>query len=142
MKVSNFKNMKKAVVEAIETSDNNNPIWYARYLWITLTKRQAKEIVEILRKEVADMNETVFDMWVRSCQNAGIDLVQLEHFENLHMYEMIARINGGKESGWHDSRNVMFAVWEGVDRWQVFRDYRVALGHYEHLKKEAEGVTI
>lgn len=38
----------KAFKEAISTCDEDAPVWYAGYLWLDLTKRQGREVIEIL----------------------------------------------------------------------------------------------
>lgn len=34
--------------EVISTARNNDPIWWAGYLWINLTEKQSNEVIEIL----------------------------------------------------------------------------------------------
>ena len=47
MKNEEYKRFKETVKEA----DEKNPIWWAGFLWINLTKRQARDIIEILKEQ-------------------------------------------------------------------------------------------
>lgn len=44
MKRADFGKFK----EVISTARNNDPIWWAGYLWINLTEKQSNEVIEIL----------------------------------------------------------------------------------------------
>jgi len=39
----------KVFKDTVATADEKHFIWWAGYLWIDLTKRQAREVVEILK---------------------------------------------------------------------------------------------
>lgn len=45
MKTQDYKNFKNLIIKATDPKD---PIWWAGFLWVDLTKRQATEIVRIL----------------------------------------------------------------------------------------------
>lgn len=47
MKNSEYKKFK----EAVSLAEERDPIWWAGFLWIDLTKRQAKEIVKVLARK-------------------------------------------------------------------------------------------
>lgn len=40
----------KAFRNTVATADEKNPIWWAGFLWIDLTKRQANDIITILER--------------------------------------------------------------------------------------------
>lgn len=40
-----YKNFKQTV----STANEHDPVWYAGYAWIDLTKKQADDIVELLK---------------------------------------------------------------------------------------------
>ena len=48
MRIAEYKIFKKAIVDALMTNDEKAPVWYAGFLWINLTQRQAMETVGIL----------------------------------------------------------------------------------------------
>lgn len=44
---SEYKNFK----EYVTTADEKDPVWWAGYMWINLTKRQAKDIISVLENK-------------------------------------------------------------------------------------------